>query len=284
MSAPVTASPLISVVVPVYNGMPFVLATIESVRAQTCADWELVICDNASTDNTAERIEQYLKEKPDPRIRLIRHTELLAMGANWNRSLPYAAGQFIKLLPADDILLPDCLETQQRILKENPGVGFVTSGKEVIDASGRVLLQRVPVKEGIYDWSRLGRRILFAVANIIGEPGGVLFRRELLESCGPFNPRYNYYIDIELLLRFLKKSNVYVCGRPLYQFRIHGGSGTATSRERAHKEYRALLEEFAGDLDLARKPWLRRYLDLKSRLVVFARGLVLRRYLKSTTS
>ncbi len=268
--------PLVSIVIPVYNGMPFIGRTIASVRQQTYSDWELLICDNRSGDGTVDFVRQHLAENPDDRIRLITHDQLLPMAENWNRSVKYARGDSIKVLPSDDILLPSCIEIQQRVLQDHPEVGFVTSGKEVINASDRRLFVRQPLVEGEYDWSRLGKRALCAVMNILGEPGGILFRRELLDSCGDYDTDLKYFVDIEILLRFLKRSNAFVWGSPLYQFRVHGKSASASSSRPALDEYLRLLDCFADELKLSQRPALRTYLKLKSRSVVFLRDMVFR--------
>jgi glycosyltransferase involved in cell wall biosynthesis len=267
-------SPLLSVVVPVYNGMPYLIDTLESVRRQTYAHWELIVCDHQSRDESAAAVRSYLQDKPDPRIRLVVQEKSGSMAGDWNHSLTHAQGEWIKLLPQDDLLLPDCLETQERLTREHPGVGFVTCGKEVIDAAGRRLFRRTPLRAGVYDWERLGRRSIFAVSNRLGEPAAILFRRDLLKTCGAYDDRLRYFIDLELLWRFLKVAPVAVWAKPLYQFRLHGQSVSFTSRRRALEEYAQILDRYADELGLADRPWLRRWLKLKSAAVVTGRSLI----------
>jgi glycosyltransferase involved in cell wall biosynthesis len=274
-------SPLVSIIIPAHNGMPLIVDTIESVRRQTYPHWELFICDDTSIDGTVAGVQQHLNEKPDPRIRLIIYKNRVSMTENWNRSLTYAQGDFIKLLPQDDLLHPQCLEIQQRLLQEHPDVGFVTSGKEVIDSVGRVLFSRNPLKKGKYNWQSLGPRSLHAVVNILGEPAGVLFRKDLLISCGAYDPLFRYFVDVELLLRFLKKSDAYVWENPLYQFRIHGNSATGSNAKPALDEYQQLLDRYDEELCFSQKPYLKPYLRIKSHIVVLLRGLVFRLYSKS---
>src|SRR5260221_10775962 len=111
------AQPLVSIVISVYNGMPFIIQTIDSVRGQTYPHWELIICDNASTDDTVPSLERYMVEKADPRIRLL-HQQHISVAQDWNRSLEHARGDFVKLMGCDDILLPTCLETQAKLLQK----------------------------------------------------------------------------------------------------------------------------------------------------------------------
>lgn len=274
-------SPLVSIVIPVYNGMPFIVHTIESVRFQTYDNWELLICDNDSTDRTIDLVKQYLDEKPDQRIRVISHQEHLSMARNWNRSLTYAQGELIKLLPSDDVLLPECIDIQVRLLREQSDIGFVTSGKEVIDHSGKKLFTRSPLKEGKYDWHSAGLKSLYAITNLFGEPGGVLFRKELLKCCGGYDPSLNYFVDIELLLRFLKKTKVSVWGKPLYQFRIHGSSVSAASRQLSVCEYLHILDSYEKDLKLSEKPSLKYYLKIKAHFLALLRSLIFQLYAKA---
>lgn len=267
---------LISICTPAYNGLPYIIDTIESVRRQTYANWEMIICDDQSPDGTADAVEKHLAGIGDARVRLVRSTQRVTMAENWNRTLSHARGEFIKLLPQDDILHPSCLEIQQRLMREHPDVGFVTSGKEVIDAAGRVLFTRKPLAAGKYDWARLGPRTLYAIANIIGEPAAILFRRDLLLTCAAYDTTLKYFTDFEILLRFLKVSNAYVWGEPLYQFRVHGKSVSSASVRPALDEYVRVLDRYADELNLSRRPGLKSYLKLKSRMIVYMRDMVFR--------
>jgi glycosyltransferase involved in cell wall biosynthesis len=264
--------PLVSVVISVYNGMPFILQTLDSVRRQTYPHWELIICDNASTDDTVASLERYMREKEDSRIRLL-HQKHISVAQDWNRSLEHAQGEYVKLLGCDDILLPTCLETQVKLLQEHSDVGFVSSGKEVIDTQGVKYMERRPLKEGKYDWASLGHKLIYAVVNLIGEPAGVLFRKELLTSCGFYDSNYRYFIDVEFLIRLLRKSNLYITEQPLYQFRTHGQTLTATTRSSSVQEYVQILNLYESELDLARRPFLKAYLKGKAQLVTWARSL-----------
>src|SRR5262245_47649967 len=90
--------PRISVCIPTYNTARYLPEAIESVLAQTYDDFELVICDNASTDATPQLCRRY----DDPRVRYVRFDELVNQGNNWNRCLRLARGDYIALLHADD--------------------------------------------------------------------------------------------------------------------------------------------------------------------------------------
>ena len=117
----VSAAPRVSVVVPVYNASAFLAETIESVRSQTYPGWELVLCDDGSTDDSAEIARRYADLDPE-RIRCVAHPggANLGQSASRNLAIRHARGEFISLLDADDLYLPQRLEEQVAILDARP--------------------------------------------------------------------------------------------------------------------------------------------------------------------
>src|SRR5215212_10104103 len=101
-------TPRVTVGIPVYNGAKYLGQAIESVLAQTFADFELIICDNASTDATAAIALDYAAR--DPRVRYARNRENLGVGRNFNRLIELGMGQYFKWLAADDVIAPEFLE------------------------------------------------------------------------------------------------------------------------------------------------------------------------------
>ncbi len=102
------ARPLVSVCIPTFNYGRFLPEAIKSVLAQSFTDFELVVVDNASTDETAELMEAFVRS--DPRIRFYRNSENVGIVKNFNRALGHAAGDYVKILCADDLLAPSALE------------------------------------------------------------------------------------------------------------------------------------------------------------------------------
>src|SRR5690242_1647265 len=109
-----SSQPLVSVCVPCYNGAHFIGATIESVLSQTFEDFELIIVDDHSTDETVEIVQAFT----DSRIRFSRNRENLGMGANWNHVLSLGLGKYVKLLCEDDLIHDECLERQVSLLED----------------------------------------------------------------------------------------------------------------------------------------------------------------------
>ena len=111
-----TAPPTFSICVPNYNYGHLINETIESVLAQTYGKFELIIVDNASTDNSLEVIKQY----KDPRIRVYRNQYNIGFAPNLQRVTQYAQNEFINLLSSDDLMMPDALQTYADIIMEMP--------------------------------------------------------------------------------------------------------------------------------------------------------------------
>jgi len=124
---------LISVGIPVYNGSNYIRESIESVLNQTERNFELLIVDNCSTDQTLSIIREY----GDPRIRVFVNEWNLGAFANFNRCIELAKGEFIVLLPHDDVLLPTALEIYSKGLAAEPQVGLAYSSYYVIDEKGK---------------------------------------------------------------------------------------------------------------------------------------------------
>lgn len=145
-------SGLVSVVVPVYNAQRFIVETIRHVQAQTYTEWELVLVDDCSTDNSRELIVG--ESERDKRIRLVRQEENGGAARARNRGIKEACGQYICFLDADDIWMPDKLSEELAYLRTiqetvNSGAGFVFTGYEFADEAGTGLGKIVHVPDNI---------------------------------------------------------------------------------------------------------------------------------------
>src|SRR6266852_2484975 len=121
------APPAVSVVTPVYNGQEFLAECIQSVLLQTYSNWEYVIVDNCSTDNTAAIAQQFASR--EPRIRLVHTADFLDALDNHTRAMRALDPQsrYCKVLHADDWLYPECLERMVGVAERYPAVGIVSS-------------------------------------------------------------------------------------------------------------------------------------------------------------
>ena len=257
---PSPAAPAVSVCVPAYNAARFIGEAIASVLAQTFSDFELLVVDDASTDDTLGIVRRY----SDPRVRLLINERNLGVAGNWNRAVSLARGRYVKVLCQDDLLRPECLAAQAAVLDDpaNAGVSVVCCRPDVIDESGRVLLRnrgiraagRVPAPEAL-------RRIVRSGTNPLGEPAAVLFRAEAFARAGGFDGRSAYMIDLDLYARLLQHGDLFVVPRPLAAFRISRGAlstALAGSQAREAGEFFRRLRERRPDLITRADLWTAR--------------------------
>ncbi|MDO8669476.1 MAG: glycosyltransferase [Candidatus Buchananbacteria bacterium] len=134
------AKPLISVLMPVYNGQKFLKEAINSVLNQTYQNFEIIIINDASTDKTKKIASSFVKA--DPRIKLINHQKNKYRSGALNTGLKHASGSYISFLDADDVYLPDKLKKQLAFLEKNKNIDLVYSDFEVIDRRGQIIFRK----------------------------------------------------------------------------------------------------------------------------------------------
>ena len=212
----------VSICIPTYNSARFLPAAVESVLAQTYHNFELVVCDNASTDATPEICGRY----QDPRLRTVRFEELVGQAANWNRCVELARGELVILLHADDMLRPEYLERAVSLLDAEPEAGWLFCGAEHVDADGRPLrFQRAYPESRSVPGRELARRLLLEGCLI--NPAGVLVRRGLYETVGRFTEAIVWGVDWHMWARLALEADAVYLGEPQALYRIHGQSGTS---------------------------------------------------------
>ena len=168
-------TPKVSVCIPTYRGGGTIGAAIESVLAQSLADFELIVIDDGSPDDTGAIVERFA----DPRLVYRRNERNLGPQGNWNRCLEVAKGEYFKLLPHDDLLHPRCLERQVAVLEDDRDerIALVFSARDVLGPDGTVLTRRgyPGGHEGKIAGSLVMRSCVRRGTNLIGEPGAVFF-------------------------------------------------------------------------------------------------------------
>jgi glycosyltransferase involved in cell wall biosynthesis len=125
--------PLVTIGLPVYNAGRFLMGALQSVFAQSCEDWELIVVDDGSTDDAWEVVEHI----SDPRVRAIRDGVHRGLAARLNQIVSLARGQFIARMDADDMCHPERIERQIRFLKKHPEIDAISSSLAVLDRKGR---------------------------------------------------------------------------------------------------------------------------------------------------
>jgi glycosyltransferase involved in cell wall biosynthesis len=235
------AAPLVSVCIPTYRGAEFLGATIESVLAQSWPHFELWVVD----DNSPDATEAVVKRYADPRVHYLRNPKNLGPEGNWNRCQALARGRYFKLLPHDDLLAPDCLQTQVQVLEQDRAgeIALVFGQRHIIGPDGRVLLKRGPgeSRAGRIGGSALVRRSVRAGGNLIGEPGNGLFRTAALARIGLYDASQPYVVDMDYWFRLLATGDAWYTARWASSFRVSSGSWSVALQQKQHRDFRSFV-------------------------------------------
>ncbi|HEY9832882.1 MAG TPA: glycosyltransferase [Stenomitos sp.] len=182
--------PLISVIIPVYNGEKTIKTTIESVLNQTFTDLELIVVNDGSQDSTLA----VLDEIKDSRLKVFSFANA-GVSASRNRGLAQAKGEFISFLDADDLWTPDKLEAQLRALQENPQAAVAYSWSDWVDESGQFLRAggHITVNGNAYE------KLL--LRDFVESGSNPLIRRQALDEVGDFDQSVTPAEDWDMWLR-----------------------------------------------------------------------------------
>lgn len=196
---------LVTVVTPVYNGESYLAECIESVLAQTYANWEHVVIDNRSTDATPEIVERYARA--DSRVRLQRHDEFVSANENHNRAFAATApdAAFCKVVQGDDWLYPECLERMLAVAGSHPSVGLVTAYRLVGD---EVDLDGTPVTVTHLPGATVLRQSLLGGPYVTGSPTSILLLADLVRERVPFYDLDFLHTDTEAAYWVMARSDV----------------------------------------------------------------------------
>ena len=244
--------PRISVLVPTYNYARYLPEAIESVLAQDFRDFELLIVDDCSADNTAEIVRPFCAR--DPRVRFAVNAVNLGMVNNWNHCLRQARGQYIKFLFGDDKLChPQALGKMAALLERHPSAVLAASARTILDEHSNVVDIWRPLAEGCHN----GRKIIAACLmqngeNLVGEPSAVLFRQA--DAGRGFDPQYRQIVDLEMWFRLLERGDLAYTREPLCGFRRHPLQETERNAARGL----SWREQTLAVYNYAMKPWLPR--------------------------
>lgn len=233
--------PLVSICIPTFNGERYLRETLKSVEKQTYNNFEVVLSDDCSKDQTLNIISNFIENVNFP-VCVYNH-QPSGIGANWNNCLKHAKGRYIKFLFQDDVMENDCLEKMVSILEANAKVGLVASKRgfiieedmktEEVDKWIEIYgdlqnhLNLPPVEINILDTSLFGLQSFYgSPLNKIGEPSVVMFRKSVLDEVGYFNEDLKQILDYEYWYRILKKYPIAIINKPLVKFRLHQNQAT----------------------------------------------------------
>ena len=223
--------PDISVVIPTHRGR-FLTAAVQSVRAQTFTDWELIIVDDGSTDGTAEVARRLAAE--DPRVRVVTNPRNSGIAAARNRGLAAisAGSDYVAFLDHDDVWMPEALGALRAALVASARASAAHGTASGIDERGAPVpvpperLRRMGIIDGhLAEWPRWRPTELanLVYENCIVSTGSGLIRRKELESLGGFDLRAAPSDDHDLWIRLARRGGLAYLDRPVLAYRGHAG-------------------------------------------------------------
>lgn len=250
--------PRVSVVIPAYNNADFIDDTMRSILSQTYRDFELIVADHTSADDTVEKLSRYTG---DARVTVLSTPAGGGAMRNWNRVTDAAGGELIKLVPGDDVLYPDMLAAHVAALDAHPGAVLAASKRDILDASGRVTMRGrglQGLRPGVVDGIAAIRRTVRAGTNVFGEPHSVTMRRGQLVSAGGWDAEFPYLIDQTSYSRVLLHGDMVAVAGVHSGFRVNAGQWSIAlvdEQARQVRAYHAWCREQAPDRISARDVW-----------------------------
>jgi glycosyltransferase involved in cell wall biosynthesis len=232
------SQPRVSVVIPTYNAGKWVLEAIESVRAQSYSDFEIIVVDDGSQDDT----EPLLADLDNAgKIRYIKQANL-GVSAARNRGVSEAAGELIAFLDADDLFHKEKLSKQIELIDVQPQLGFVHANFEKFDDAGNDLgLRNMDQFRGnVYP------QILQEWSAIIALPT-LLLPKSVFEQVGGFDEDISWGEDIDLYIRIARKFEIDLIPETLCRVRVRPDSASASKVGSAESFHRVLEKAFAAD-------------------------------------
>jgi glycosyltransferase involved in cell wall biosynthesis len=220
--------PRVTIITPSYNSAEYLPQAIESILNQTYTDYEAILIDDGSTDNTRKIVESYSEH-----IRYV-YQENQGVSAARNRGLFLARGELIALLDADDLFLPDKLKEQVAVFDSQPTIGIVHSGFRAIDQNNKAIADI----EWWKDLPNLDVKTWILYKPVL--PSAMMFRRQWFDRCGGFDRRFFAVEDVGVTLKMVSQGcqaawlpQITCC------YRIHDRSA---SKSKTLKQMQAILE------------------------------------------
>jgi len=243
--------PKFSVVISVYNKAPFIAATLNSVLAQTVQDFEIVLLNDGSTDESESILKGYTN---DPRVRLFSE-ENKGAAAGRNYVIQKAEGDYIALLDADDYWKPDYLEEHTRLIEEYPNEMVFATNSEVI-SKGKTIQRDYSVaidtaEDMVFDYFEA------SYLDSILHSSTTVIKRVAFDEVGFYNPGIRSGQDTDLYVRLGLKYSVVFSPKVCVQYLIIENSLFRSSKKLSHKPTFEAYEQFE-----AGNPGLKKFLDL----------------------
>jgi glycosyltransferase involved in cell wall biosynthesis len=206
--------PLISIVLPTYNGSKYLALSIESCLSQSYTNWELIIVDDCSTDNTPQIIESF--KTRDPRIKSTRNEHNKKLPMSLNAGFALGTGEYFTWTSDDNYYASHALETLLSPFLSDPSIGLVYSNYQTIDDQNKITGSKIfgDVNKNMVEWKGCGACFLY--------------KRDLHFDLKGYDPSAFLIEDYDFFVRALTKVRfIYLERSDLYFYRFHGGSLTS---------------------------------------------------------
>tara|TARA_R110000765_G_scaffold413450_1_gene513516 strand:+ start:252 stop:1163 length:912 start_codon:yes stop_codon:yes gene_type:complete len=230
-------TPLVTVVVPVFNAERYIYKALKSVCEQTYTNLEIIVLDDGSSDGTRRIIESI----DDVRIKLISR-ENRGLIATLNEGVTASKGTYIARMDADDICLPDRFARQVEFFQNNKGFGVLFTGIEYIDASDDIIRKKIAHET----------RTIKSVELIFGcplcHPTAMFNMSELTKSDLRYDLEFDKTEDFELWTRLILKTEIALLGDVLFQYRIHSDSITSNNNVEQRKTALRAIERNLSEI------------------------------------
>lgn len=230
---------MFSVIIPNYNQEKYIRSAIQSVLEQTCRDFEIIVVDDGSTDQSKAIIDEFGEQ-----VRYLWQENQGLAGAR-NTGIRAARGEYIALLDADDIWLPGYLEKIKALIEQHPGAVVFYTAAFCMDQQGRPLTQKLglPVRD-VSDREKLYQSLLRGNYII---PSTVTIRKDVIVEAGLFDPTLRSCEDIDLWLRIAQENSFVGTGDCLIRYRLHPASLSKNSQKMIQSKHRVIEKKFGAD-------------------------------------
>lgn len=265
-------SPLLSIVIPVRNGMPFIKEAVASALAETSIPLEVIIRENASTDGTLE----WLRTIDDDRVSIAVSPTPVSASDNWTEVCRLARGSYVKILCADDFVCAGGIKRQMEAALAHPEAALVASPRRVVTDGGRTVFRRRGMRgmQGVHSGHWAIRKAVLSGGNPFGEPSSVIFEADALRRSLPFTGKFPYVTDLEMYVKALQHGSLVGLNTVDAGFRLSNSSWSQSIGAGQLGEYRSWLDSIEAQSIVHRTPLERLTSETRLTLTFLARRAI----------
>jgi len=254
--------PTVSVIMSVYNGRRYLEESIDSVLKQQFGDFEFLIHDDGSTDNTAEIVQA----KKDARIKFSRAEQNQGLFPILNKLIAQANGKYIRLWSYDDIMKPHCLAAMVEFYERRPEAGFCYCARDSIDASGKITPCEREEKTPTIISPEIAAQIMLYYGCIAGNISTVMIKKAILDEMQGFRDQLCQSADFDMWVRITEKYPIGFIRQPLIFLRTHPAQFSRWNKaildmmKQNYPIYETLLKRMPAELTSYARQYLNRRL------------------------